>query len=131
MSACPLKDATDFFTRLGYSDAINQSRRCRNVRLFGFGGFDQLYRGFFASFGTSGSLSGICKKLKEYNKNIKTVCVLPNNKKHKIVGVYSNNKPLLLKKEYIDNKLLKEPNLSVTETTLIDPAIEQDIINKI
>jgi hypothetical protein len=29
------------------------------------------------------------------------------------------------------NKLLKELNLSVTETTLIDPAIEQDIINKI
>ena len=61
--------------------------------------------GFFASFGTSGSLSGICKKLKEYNKNIKTVCVLPNNKKHKIVGVYSNNKPLLLKKEYIDESI--------------------------
>lgn len=29
------------------------------------------------------------------------------------------------------NKLLKELNLSATETTLIDPAIEQDIINKI
>ena len=58
--------------------------------------------GFFASFGTAGSISGISKKLKEYNQNIKTICVLPNSKNHKITGVYSNNTPSLLKKEYID-----------------------------
>ena len=57
---------------------------------------------FFASYGTAGSISGISKRLKEYNQNIKTICVLPNDKNHKITGIYSNNTPLLFKKEYID-----------------------------
>lgn len=58
--------------------------------------------GFFASFGTGGSISGISKALKEYNKNIHTIALKPRNKKHIIDGVFSNIKSKNFKTESID-----------------------------
>ena len=61
---------------------------------------------FVCSYGSAGSISGIGKRLKEYNSNINSICVIPDNKIHRIEGVYANIKPSLLDKSVID-KVIK------------------------
>ena len=48
--------------------------------------------GFFATYGTAGTLIGTARRLKEYNKNINIISVIPNTKSHYIPGIYSNAK---------------------------------------
>lgn len=59
--------------------------------------------GFFAVYGSGGTISGICKHLKEYNSDIKCIAVTPSMKSHRIDGIYSNIEPKNLHREYIDD----------------------------
>lgn len=57
---------------------------------------------FFVSYGSSGTINGCSKVLKEYNKNIKIHKVIPNSKNHSIPGIYSNIKTDNDYNEFID-----------------------------
>lgn len=66
---------------------------------------------FVAGFGTGGTISGVSKVLKEYNKNIKVCAVEPASSplltkgyasSHKIAGIGANFIPKNLKRELID-----------------------------
>lgn len=60
-----------------------------------------LIDGYFSTYGTSGTLLGTAKRLKEYNQKIQIISVIPNDKSHHIPGIYSN-----AKLKYYDKKLI-------------------------
>ena len=57
---------------------------------------------FCASYGTSGTIMGIAKALKEKKENIKVIAAIPDNKKHRVEGIFSNVSSSLHDKTYID-----------------------------
>ena len=61
--------------------------------------------GFFSTYGTSGTLIGAAKKIKEYNKNIQVISVIPNRQNHNIPGIYSNAKLKYFDKSLIDKTI--------------------------
>ena len=76
---------------------------------------------FISSLGTSGTLIGTSKRLKEFNKNIKIIAVEPN-KNHKIQGLKNMNEsiiPGIYNEKYFDKKILVEDNEAFKTTRLI------------
>lgn len=72
-----------------------------------------LVGGFIAGIGSGGTFMGIAKKIKEYNKNIKTCCVEPSNMPilsggelsghSKISGIADDYIPSIVDTSYIEN----------------------------
>lgn len=57
---------------------------------------------FFASYGSSGTINGCSKTLKEYNSKINVHKVILNSKNHSIPGIYSNIKNNTNYNDFID-----------------------------
>lgn len=71
--------------------------------------------GFFATYGSGGTISGVSKSLKEYNNNIKVIAIKPCNKQHIIDGISSNIKSKNYYTKYIDETISVE-DINAIET---------------
>lgn len=60
---------------------------------------------FVSGIGSGGTISGVAKKLKDFNPKIRVVGVLPvfHNNKHNIEGIGAGFKPKTLEEKYIDD----------------------------
>lgn len=107
-----IKKAKELLKQIENSYMLNQFENIENINSHYLFTAKEIIKdlplidGYFSSFGTAGSLIGVAKRLKEFNKNIKIISVKPKSKKHHIDGVYSNLKLKNYDKSLIDDQMI-------------------------